>query len=312
MVNRSRMPQPELEKFYRFLVESLGDYGVIMMDTKGRIATWNEGARKVFGYSKKEVVGKHISLIFSAQDRKIGIPALEISTAKRKGRADDERQHRRRNGELFWASGVMWAIKDGVGNLRGLSKLIRDITEQKAMEDKIRYQSLHDPLTGLPNRRAFTDRLTLALSKARANNTMLALMSVDLDDFKRVNDTLGHDAGDILLQETAARLSSALRKGDSICRIGGDEFIILIDNVSRSRNITTRARNIRAAMKAPFNVSNRKISISVSVGTSFYPSDGRSLRTLQKQADVALYNAKAAGKNCHKSSRDRNPAGRKS
>jgi diguanylate cyclase (GGDEF)-like protein len=206
----------------------------------------------------------------------------------------------------------MWAIKDGAGNLRGLSKLIRDVTEQKAMEDKIRHQSLHDPLTGLPNRRAFTDRLTLALSKARANNTMLALMSVDLDDFKRVNDTLGHDAGDILLQETASRLSSALRKGDSICRIGGDEFIILIDNVSRSRNIATRARNIRAVMKPPFDISNRKISISVSVGTSFYPSDGKSSRTLQKQADVALYNAKAAGKNCHKTSRDRSMAGKKS
>lgn len=307
-----KLPLPEIEKFYRFLVESLRDYGVIMMDTKGRIVTWNEGARKIFGYSKREVVGKRISLIFSAPDRRIGIPALEISTAKRKGRADDERQHRRKGGGLFWASGVMWAIKDGAGNLRGLSKLIRDITEQKAMEDKIRYQSLHDALTGLPNRRAFTDRLTLALSKARANNTMLALMSVDLDDFKRVNDTLGHDAGDILLQETASRLSSALRKGDSICRIGGDEFIILIDNVSRSRSIATRARNIRAVMKAPFDISNKKISMSVSVGTSFYPSDGKSSRTLQKQADVALYNAKAAGKSCHKTSRDRKAVGKRS
>ena len=301
---RSKEPAG-LEQFYRFLVESSEDYAVLMMDIKGRIISWNEGAKAIFGYTKKEAIGRHVSIIFSAADRKIKIPALEISTAIKKGRADDERQHRRKDGSQFWASGVMWAIKDDAGHLRGLSKLVRDISEQKTMEDTIRHQSLHDPLTGLPNRRAFSDSLTLALSKAKANTTMLAVMFMDLDGFKKVNDTLGHDIGDLLLKETASRLSSVLRRGDTICRLGGDEFIILLDGIRRRKDVDRVIRKLRSALKPSFDIGNKKVSITVSIGACFYPSDGKSSRQLERRADEALYQAKAAGKNCHKMYRDK-------
>jgi diguanylate cyclase (GGDEF)-like protein/PAS domain S-box-containing protein len=285
---------------YRFLIESLEDYGILIMDTKGHIVSWNTGAKSIFGYKDKEVIGKHVSIIFSNQDRKIKIPALEITTATKKGRADDERQHRRKDGSLFWASGVMWAIKDDQGNLRGLSKLIRDISERKTMEDTIRHQSLHDTLTGLPNRRSFEDRLALAMLKAKANKSMLAVMFFDIDNFKKINDTHGHDSGDILLQEIATRLSLLLRKGDTISRIGGDEFIILIDNINQIADIHAIIKKLVGVLRKPFNISNKKILVTVSVGVSFYPTDGKSSRILKKRADIALYRAKESGKNCYK------------
>ena len=293
-------PPIELEVSYRFLIESLEDYGVIMMDLGGRIVHWNEGAKRIFKYAAGEVVGKSISIIFSASDRRIKIPALEIATARAKGRADDERQHRRKDGSLFWASGVVWAIKDDAGKLHGFAKLLRDISQQKVMEDTIRHQSLHDILTGLPNRRGFEDRLTLALAKARANRTMLAVMFLDVDDFKKINDTLGHDSGDLVLQEIAARMSSALRKGDIICRLGGDEFIVLIDHIRRSGSATTVVRKLQAALKPRFDVGNKKVAVSASMGISFFPLHGRTSAQLEKRADIALYRAKAAGKRCHR------------
>ncbi len=293
------------DHFYRFLIQSSSDFAVLMMNVKGRIISWNEGAKAIFGYPQEEAIGRHVSMIFNHADKKIAVPALEISTAIKKGRADDERQHRRKDGSLFWASGVMWAIKDDAGNLRGLSKLVRDISERKALENTIRHQSLHDPLTGLPNRRAFSESLVLALRKAKAARTLLAVMFLDLDGFKKINDTLGHDTGDILLQETASRLSAVLRPGDTICRIGGDEFIILLDDIRRPKHAAGVIKKLLSALKGPFDIGNKKIVISVSIGASFYPSDGKSPRQLEKRADLALYRAKAAGKNCFRLYRDK-------
>ncbi len=290
----------QTEENYSFLVESLEDYGILMMDTKGKIVSWNEGAKKIFGYTREEAVGKSISLIFSKPDRRLRMPELEISTAKDHGRADDERQHERKDGSLFWATGVMWAIKDDQGNLKGLSKLIRDISERKIMEETIRHQSLHDPLTGLPNRRSFEDRFALAITKAKRNKELLGIIFLDLDDFKKVNDTLGHDSGDILLQEVAQRLSSVLRKGDSICRIGGDEFILLIDNLKKSKDMHKVIAAMQNALKKPFKISNKQLKITSSMGVSFYPIDGKSPRILEKRADIALYKAKDDNKNNYK------------
>lgn len=290
----------ETEAIFRFLVTCLEDYGVVMMNTQGRVVTWNEGARKIFGFTEQEAIGRPVSFIFSHADKKINIPALEIATAKLRGRADDERQHRRKDGSLFWATGVMWAIKDDEGNLLGFSKLIRDVSEQKAMADTIRHQSLHDLLTGLPNRRGFEERLTLALNNAKINHTELAIIFFDLDNFKKINDVLGHDTGDILLQEVASRISFTLRKGDIICRIGGDEFIILIDNIRQSKSITTVLKKLQAVLYEPFDISNKKIQVTASLGVARYPLDGKSSRRLEKRADIALYKAKDAGKNQYK------------
>lgn len=285
------------EENFSFLVESLEDYGVLMLDKKGKIISWNKGAKKIFGYSQKEVIGKSVSLIFSKNDIKLKMPALEMKTAILHGRADDERQHKRKDGSLFWATGVMWAIKDKKGDIQGLSKLIRDISDRKAMEDKIRHQSLHDTLTGLPNRRSFEDRFTLAIKKAKENDEVLATVFLDLDNFKKVNDTLGHDTGDILLQDVASRLSHVLRKGDSICRLGGDEFIIIINNLKTKKNINPVLRKLQKALKPNFSISNKKISMAVSMGVAFYPLDGKTPKKLEKKADLALYKAKKSGKN---------------
>jgi len=296
MKNASKKNGDKTEESFGFLIESLEDYAVLMMDTAGRIISWNEGAKKIFGYSKSEAIGKSVSFIFSTNDRKLKMPQLEMATAKKKGRADDERQHRRKDGSLFWATGVMWAIKDEDGNLKGLSKLVRDISERKNMEDTIRHQSLHDTLTGLPNRRAFEDRFALSITKAKRNKEVLGTIFLDLDNFKHVNDTLGHDTGDILLQEVASRLSSGLRKGDTICRIGGDEFIILIDNMKSPKDMDLVIKKLQDKLKPFFKISNKQIKMAASMGISFYPEHGKSPRVLEKRADQALYKAKEAGK----------------
>lgn len=298
MKEKTKKQQIALEnEDFRFLVDSLEDYGIFKMDSKGKIVSWNDGAKKIFGYTDKEALGKPVSLIFSHADKRLKMPALEIITATTKGRADDERQHRRKDGTLFWATGVMWSIKDEEGNLRGLSKLIRDISVRKKMEDTIRHQSLHDTLTGLPNRRSFNDRLTLVLDNAKKYSTMFAVLFLDLDNFKKVNDTLGHDTGDILLQEVATRLSKILRKGDTVCRIGGDEFILVMDNIKDKNSIKPIIKKLGIALKPVFNISNKKIEITASIGASVYPLDGKNSRILEKRADIALYQAKKAGKN---------------
>ncbi|MDB5260681.1 MAG: domain S-box protein [Candidatus Nomurabacteria bacterium] len=291
---------------YRYLIDSLEDYGVLMMDKKGKIISWNEGAIKIFGYSAEEAIGKPVSIIFSSADRRRKMPALEMKTAKLKGRADDERQHLRKDGSLFWATGVMWAIKDDQGKYHGLSKLIKDISKQKMMEDTIRYQSLHDILTGLPNRRLFEERLTLKLNYAKKHDEMFSLLYLDLDDFKKVNDTLGHDSGDILLKEVAERLSKVLRKGDLLCRMGGDEFIILIDNIKKIKSVKVVVKKLMDILKPVFNISNAKIKVTSSMGVSIFPKDGKTSKILKKNADASMYIAKSAGKNCVRYSGEKN------
>jgi two-component system cell cycle response regulator len=157
--------------------------------------------------------------------------------------------------------------------------------------------ALHDALTGLPNRRLLMDRLSLALAHARRNKGTMAVMYLDLDEFKQINDTMGHDAGDTLLRMVAARLVAAVRQEDTVARLGGDEFVILLGELSHADSMTKLVSKVMQAMSQPYRIQGRTVTMTGSVGVSIYPTHGEDVDTLMKSADLALYEAKRSGKN---------------
>lgn len=172
-----------------------------------------------------------------------------------------------------------------------------DITERKAMEERMRHMAHYDPLTELPNRALITDRLQQALIKAQRDKTHMAVMFLDLDKFKPVNDNLGHDIGDLLLKQVARRLQVSVRASDTVARIGGDEFVVLLPSIEQERDATIVAEKILHALEQPFSVAGHEISISGSVGIAAYPEHGDDEKLLLINADIAMYHAKKDGRN---------------
>ncbi|WP_296691151.1 diguanylate cyclase [Rhodoferax sp.] len=157
--------------------------------------------------------------------------------------------------------------------------------------------ALHDPLTGLPNRRLLMDRLALAIAHAKRHNRTMALMFLDLDGFKQVNDTLGHDVGDTLLQMAAKRLVGAVRQGDTVARLGGDEFVVALPDLKHGDDVVELVAKVVQAMAQPYRIQGHGVNVTASVGVSVYPAHGEDVQTLMKSADLALYEAKNSGKN---------------
>jgi diguanylate cyclase (GGDEF)-like protein/PAS domain S-box-containing protein len=184
--------------------------------------------------------------------------------------------------------------KDGIILKLGIA---RDISEHKQTEKELTYLATHDILTGFPNRTLFDDRLTLAIAQAKRNKKKLAVMLFDLDRFKEVNDTMGHVAGDQLLKEVSKRMKNLLRKGDTIARMGGDEFLLLLPEISQIEDATKIARKIIDSFKSIFKIDHQKIHITTSIGIVAYPEDGEDSVTLIKNADIAMYQAKKEGRN---------------
>ena len=186
------------------------------------------------------------------------------------------------------------------GNRIGSVYSFRDVTERERSIDRIRFEALHDPLSGLPNRNQFDGALARAIERASRSGASVAVMFVDLDHFKRINDELGHDAGDRLLQVVAKRLDACLRDGDLIARWGGDEFTVLLSRLRHPDEVEAVARRLLKALEPPIQLGELSVRISASIGTAAYPGDGRDCQTLLRRADSALYEVKACGRNGHR------------
>ncbi|RPJ07389.1 MAG: diguanylate cyclase, partial [Spirochaetaceae bacterium] len=187
-------------------------------------------------------------------------------------------------------------IQRASGKERIILLAIEDITERKQTEEKIRQMAFHDSLTGLPNRKLFSDRLGITLTHARRNQKKAGIMMFDLDNFKDVNDILGHDVGDILLKETAERLSASLREGDTVARFGGDEFVLILPDLEKIEDAIQVAQKIVDRFRKPFLVDNHRLVVTSSIGIAIFPNDGLDERILLKNADIAMYQAKQAGR----------------
>lgn len=179
---------------------------------------------------------------------------------------------------------------------KAILTVARDITERKKNQEQINRLVYYDPLTGLPNRRMFGDRIEMALANAQRNKNQVAVAMLDLDDFKDINDTLGHTAGDEFLIKVAKRIESAVRKSDTVARLGGDEFICLFTNLVNRDNVARVADKIIRVLDQPINIDSRMVSASISMGIALYPEDGNTAEELIKKADIALYRVKNSGK----------------
>ncbi len=231
-------------------------------------------------------------------------PLSRAELAERLDRLDrgetvqEDLEFRTRQGRRFWAE--MLATRLDLAGTRAYVVRVADITERKAAEDRIRYLAQHDDLTGLPNRAFLHQALTAAIERARRHDRRLALLFMDLDRFKLINDSFGHAVGDEVLQVTAQRLRTSLRAADTIARLGGDEFVVLVEDFANEADLAGISQKLLGACSQPFHRDGHEFALTVSVGLSTYPDDGKDIDTLFKAADSAMYRAKESGKNTYR------------
>jgi diguanylate cyclase (GGDEF)-like protein/PAS domain S-box-containing protein len=270
--------------------------GVLVADSDGRILRVNRALCDMVGYSEDEIVGQLRPPYRSGEHPPVFYQQLWDSLL-REGLWEGEIWNRRRDGELFPTWQTIVAIHDGDGAPAQFVSVTRDITAQRRSEQRIHRLAYFDNLTGLPNRELFFDRFDHAIQRAQRHGKPVALLFLDLDRFKNVNDTLGHPVGDQLLRAVAERLQQLVRSEDTIARLGGDEFTLLLEAVERREYISQVAAKVVQSLAQPFDIDGHRLHIGASVGISLYPHDGRDATSLVKHADSAMYQAKAAGRN---------------
>ncbi len=290
---RAEIALQESEKRIRSVLDNVSD-GLATIDLTGVIESANPAVNKLFGYSEQELIGQQADILIATTHRsafdnylqrrlKLDIP---VSGAH-------ETMGKRKNGSLFPLEFVVSSMQVGTRHL--FIATLRDISERKAHTDALEYQALHDALTGLPNRSLFGDRLRQALLGARRNQKMFGVLLLDLDRFKDINDALGHDRGDSLLQEVTSRLRGVLRATDTVARLGGDEFAVLTNDAKHPEDVVATARKILASLEGPFAIGDQMVETGASIGIAMYPIHGDDPSTLLRRADVAMYVAKRSG-----------------
>ncbi len=269
---------------------------IMVTDPENRILAVNRAFSDVTGYVREEVLGRNPSFMNSGRHSEEFFQSMWKSLAET-GKWRDEIWNRRKNGEIYpeWMS--ISVVKDRQQRVTHYVSIFTDITERKEAEERVRHLAHYDALTDLPNRTLFNDRLTQALIQAERDGTSAAVMFIDLDRFKNINDTLGHSVGDLLLQNVAIRLTNCMRQGDSVSRQGGDEFVVLLPEINHAKDAALVAQKILESIAQPFEISGHELHASCSIGISFYPIDGDDGETLMKNADTAMYRAKEAGRN---------------
>jgi diguanylate cyclase (GGDEF)-like protein/PAS domain S-box-containing protein len=284
----------------RIVFESIGD-AVIVTDVEGRVEHLNNVAQKMIGWSHAEAQGKPMGEVFAIYDGKTGEQAFDpVAEVMRSGATVELKSHtvlHTRDGRMIPVEDSAAPVRDAQGDISGVVLVFHDVTEQKRAQQQIERQANYDDLTGLPNRRLFMDRLTQAMKESHRSDLPLALLFLDLDLFKEVNDTLGHNIGDLLLKKAARRLIDAVRETDTVARLSGDEFTVLLTRLTDMTTVERIAEKICASLAEPFHLEGELVYISVSVGITLYPNDARKLDDLLKFADQAMYAAKSSGRN---------------
>lgn len=247
------------------------------------------------GYRSEEVVGKSPSLLSSGRHDERFYEVM-WRTLLGEGTWQGEIWNARKDKEVYveWLS--LTAVKNDKGEVTNFVGVFDDITERKKKEELIKKLAYHDPLTGLANRQLFNERIELELSHARRDKKGLALFYIDLDRFKQINDTLGHDAGDAVLREVARRLESSLRESDTVARLGGDEFVVIAPGLD-GRDAPKIAEKLLVELDRPLDLEGRELLVTPSIGVALYPIHGENRDALVSHADAAMYGAKNAGRN---------------
>lgn len=271
--------------------------GIITVNEQGLIETANPAVDRMFGYGKGKLIRQHIGTLMGEGMRHQHDNMLETylsGGSKLMGRAV-ESMGRRADGSLFPLEISVSELRHGKARL--FTGILRDISERKENEDRIKRLAHHDSLTGLPNRNLLNDRITHALARVRRHGGRMAVLYVDLDRFKPINDTLGHEAGDAVLKEVAQRLTTCIRGSDTVSRVGGDEFVVVVEEVARPGEAAMVARKIISSLSTPVFYQDHACQIGASIGIAIFPDDGATMDEVSKAADVAMYRVKHSGRN---------------
>ena len=268
---------------------------------------WEQNAQLAFveledpngksGFQREELLGKTLRDLTNTEILSGSWDEHDAVVAEHKPFRDLELRHVKNNGRACYLSLTGVPAFNANGEFRGYRGIGRDITDRKTSEERIQYLATHDSLTSLPNRFMFSEILNLAIESARRNSRKLAVLFIDLDRFKNINDTLGHEAGDLLLNEMAGRFKQCLRASDVVGRLGGDEFVILIQELDNPEQAATVARKILSAAVKPVSVYGQECRVTASIGICVYPDDAQDEHAIMKSADIAMYRAKEEGKN---------------
>lgn len=297
--NRAEKSLRASEHKYRELVENANSI-ILRMDCNGNILFFNEFAEQFFGFKQAEIIGRNVvGTIVPKRDSDGHDLRRMIEQICRTPEAftHNENENICKSGKRIWVSWTNKPLFGTNGEWEGVLAVGQDITQRKRYEADLVRQATYDPLTNLPNRSLLADRLTHAILRANRRNVELSVMLLDLDNFKIINDTMGHSVGDQLLIIVAKRLESLHVKVDTIARLGGDEFVILHDNQDGIKSAARLAEEILQLFSTPFHIAGHEFFISISLGVALYPNDGQNIDILLKHADVAMYHAKKQGKN---------------
>lgn len=277
------------------IVSSSGD-AIVSKTLEGIVTSWNGAAARIFGYASEEMVGRSIRMLLPPERAdEEDVILRKVNAGEHVGPYDTRRV--RKDGSLVDVSLTVSPIRDEHGVIVGVSKIARDIGDRLEAERRIAHEAGHDGLTGLANRRQLNARLDAVLQQAqRQSNPLFAVLYIDLDGFKRVNDSLGHVAGDRLLMAVAGRLQAALRAEDFVARLGGDEFVVLADRLSSAQDAFELGARLVAVLRSAVVIDDTACQVSGSVGVALYPAHGRSCDELLRHADHALYRAKREGR----------------
>jgi len=270
--------------------------GIMIMTRDKTILKVNHAFEQILGYRSEEIVGKNRKVLRSGRHEPVFYEEI-WNTIDTTGSWQGEVWERHKNGRVIPVWFSINSLCDGKGDIERYIAILYDLTDQKKAQERINYLAHYDVLTGLPNRAMFKDRLSHAVKLAERQETMLALLFIDLDNFKQVNDTYGHHAGDELLCQVAEKLQATVRKSDTLSRLGGDEFIIALEDIKNPVAVKTTAEKIVQMLSEPVILGEASVFLSASIGIALFPDDGRDIETLVKHADMAMYRAKDEGRN---------------
>jgi diguanylate cyclase (GGDEF)-like protein/PAS domain S-box-containing protein len=259
-----------------------------------KVSLWNDAAEEMFGWKREEVLGQPYPIV--PDSRMDEFEELRERVSSGVAFTGVETQRQTKSGRPVDVAVSTAPLRGADGRVEGIVAVLVDITERKEAEKTIRHLAYHDGLSGLPNRTLFVDRLKQAVAAARRSGKLVAVMFLDLDHFKDVNDTVGHAEGDRLLRKVARRLESFLREGDTLARFGGDEFVLLLPNIQDAEDASQAAQRILKALRKPWKVADREFHLAASIGITIAPIDGGDADTLLRNADTAMYRAKEHGR----------------